>query len=60
MEDILTYPHKVLLVGDYNIQFDNSVEFYTAKFIDILSCFSLHQHVDSPTHVSNHILDLII
>ena len=33
---------------------------YTTKFVDILNSFSLHQHVSSPTHVSNHILDLTI
>ena len=42
-----------------NLHLDNS-NGITYKFNDILTCFDLKQHVNFPTHVHGHWLDLLI
>lgn len=46
--------HKVLLIGDFNIQIDDVADSGASKFLDILQSFDLRQHV------SCHTLDVII
>ena len=49
---------KVLLVsGDFNFQLDDPSDADARKFMDT---FGLLQRITTPTHVSGHILDLII
>ena len=48
-------------MGDFNIHIDDAVEQPdTQTFLDLLDSLGLKQHVTQPTHVSGHILDLII
>ena len=46
-------------MGDFNLHPDNS-NGNTNKFNEILTCFDLKQHVNFPTHVHGHWLDLLI
>ena len=45
---------------DFNIHVDKTTDSHTLKFNQVLYNLGPHQLVDKPTHVSNHILDLII
>lgn len=56
---ILTIADEVVLMGDINLHVDiPSPE--VEQFNNILSSFNLKQHVDFPTHIHGHSLDLII
>ncbi len=48
---------KVLIVGDFSINFDNEKNTLGLAFIDILNSFGIKQHVSGPTHCRNHTLD---
>ena len=47
------------ILGDFNLNLDNS-NGNINKFNEILTCFDLKQHVNFPTHVHGHWLDLLI
>jgi exonuclease III len=51
---------KLLLVGDFNFHFKNLGNRDAQQFRDILCGFNLQQHVGTPTHKKNHLLDLVI
>jgi len=53
-------PGKLIIIGDFNIHIDVSDDGNAKMFMDLLQSFNLTQHVSSPTHKGNHILDLII
>ena len=48
-----------IYVGNVNLHLDNS-NGNTNKSNEILTCFDLKQHVNFPTHVHGHRLDLLI
>ena len=50
----------LLITGDFNIQVDVFGDSDRARLLEILEAMGLEQHVDKPTHVSGHILDLVI
>uniref|UniRef100_UPI00358FE46C uncharacterized protein n=1 Tax=Myxine glutinosa TaxID=7769 RepID=UPI00358FE46C len=50
---------SILLLGDFNIHMDSTDSTITTDFTDLLTCFNLTQHVDFPTHIRGHILDLV-
>ncbi|GLD56423.1 uncharacterized protein AKAME5_000877200 [Lates japonicus] len=56
---LLFFSPSILLFCDFNIHIDSPKSKFTADFLDILNCFSLTQHVNSPTHSHGHILDLV-
>lgn len=60
IEDTLICSHRTLLLGNFNFHIDNNEDLNGSKFVDILTSCSLYQHIDTCTHISNHILDLII
>ena len=47
-----------VVVGDFNIHYDDHSK--ADKLIDLLDTFGLIQHVETPTHIHGHILDLVI
>ena len=63
IQDILSHlaslPHDLVILGDFNLHVDVDSN-HTRQFVDILSSFNLSQHVDFPTHIHGHSLDLII
>ena len=48
-----------LILGDFNYHF-GSIETYHAEFTNLIYTLALSQHVSSPTHIKNNILDLVI
>ena len=58
LEDIVLCPEILLISGDFHL--DDTANTNTMKFNEMLETFGLKQHVSTPTHSSNHILDLLI
>ncbi len=48
----------MLLLGDFNIHVDTDTV-HALEFMSVLECFNLQQHIDFPTHVHGHTLDLV-
>jgi len=44
----------------YYYYLDNPTDYYTSRFLSLLSSFNLTQHVNFQIHNKNHILDLVI
>ena len=57
-EILLTLKENIILAGDVNIHNDED-ELYSNRFKDILNTFNIIQHVDFPTHIKGHTLDII-
>lgn len=64
MHDLLTTlgptSANLLILGDMNIHVDTPACHSAAKFLQLLDCLNLTQHVDVPTHSRGHTLDLVI
>ena len=58
LEDIVLCPEILLITRDFNFHLDDTVNRNTIKFNEMLETFGLKQHVCTPTHSSNHTLDL--
>ena len=52
--------NSVLIMGDFNIHFDDSNNHQTQAFLALLSSVNLQQLVKTSTHIKGHCLDLII
>ena len=57
-EQLIALKDNIILAGDVNIHMDTT-ELYSKKFKDILGTFNIIQHVDFPTHIQGHTLDII-
>src|SRR6218665_573234 len=53
-----TIPNEFVLVGDFNIHVDTPSDTFPSNFLNLLSSVNLVQHVNFPTHIKNHTLDL--
>ena len=51
---------RVIILGDFNIIFLGTSGFAYKRFVDIIETFYFVQHIDNPTHNSDHLLDYII
>ena len=60
LESLITAPQRILIGGDFNIHMDSSDDNDTRKFNDLLSTFTLVNHVHFQTHTGGHTLDLIL
>ena len=60
LEHIAVSSGCLVLLGDFNIHFDDLTDNQTRKFLDILNLHSLTQHVTGRTHKNGHALDLIL
>ena len=60
LERLSTFGSLLLIAGDFNIHLDQPEVPSASKFKRLLKTFGLIQHVHSPTHRSQHILDLLI
>ena len=47
-------------MGDFNFHVDVPSDRSAKNFLEIASSFGLHQHVDAPTHIKGHTLDLVL
>ena len=59
LENIISLHDNLYILGDFNLHLDNP-NGNTNKFNKSLTCFDLKQHVNFPTHVHGHWLDLLI
>ena len=50
---------RLLITGDFNIHVDLPEKPDVSQFLQIIESFGLKQHVNVPTHVAGHILDLV-
>src|SRR6218665_2894951 len=55
-----TTPNEFVLVGDFNVHVDTPSDTLPPSFLNLLSSVTLVQHVNFPTHIENHTLDLLI
>ena len=52
-------PGELFILGDFNLHLDTPSS-QTDDFTDLLSTFGLNQHVNFPTHILGHWLDLFV
>ena len=55
-----TLPGCLLIVGDFNLHFDDLKPNHVRPFTDLLKAAGMTQHVTQPTHRHGHILDFVI
>ena len=60
LESLLLCKKRLLITGDFNIHVDDCSNPDTQKFLGLLECFGLQQHVKQPTHHDGHTPDLSI
>lgn len=60
LEKLATNHHETLLVGDLNFHLDTEDNPDTRRFNSILDACGLKQHVNVPTHIRGHTLDVVI
>ena len=59
LETIILSPESLILTGDYNFHVDVEDNPDARAFLDLLASMGLKQHVNVPTRVSDHTLDLM-
>ncbi|XP_067426912.1 uncharacterized protein [Thunnus thynnus] len=52
--------NSIIITGDFNIHVENEMLSSTTEFRQLLEKKNLVQHVEEPTHRSDHFLDLVI
>ena len=60
LESVVMSPEPLLITGDFNIHVDVPNDSDAARFLELLTSMGLEQHIDKPTHISGHTLDLIV
>ena len=60
LETVILSSEPLLITGDFNIHVDDARDSDATRFLDLLASMGLEQHVDKPTHISGHTLDLMI
>ena len=59
INDHFNNTHSLILLGDFNVHFDNAESRDTVLLSDLTSSFGLSQLISSPTHKLGHTLDLV-
>ena len=60
LEDMEAYKSDIIIAGDFNVNMDNPHSLDTQNFTQLLADFGLESHVNGPTHIGGHTLDLVI
>ena len=60
MDQHATEISKVVVLGDFNIHFENTKDLDSTRFQELLDILNLEQHVREPTHNRGHTLDLVV
>ena len=60
LPEVLSDHGDPLILGDFNVHVNDTDNHDNKKFSDILSTYNLQQHVEVPTHISGHTIDLLI
>ncbi|XP_072182185.1 uncharacterized protein [Diadema setosum] len=59
LDDCLFKQSSLVIAGDFNIHVDTSAP-DARELIDVLDSYGLQQHIQQPTHIRGHTLDLLI
>ena len=61
LEILSVCQEKLVICGDFNYGLDNpSLKQYTGEFVSLLDVNNMSNYVQVPTHISGHILDLVL
>ena len=60
LQDKVTGSGDLLMVGDLKFYLDKKADNTTQIFTDMLGSLGIEQHVNKPTHMSGHALDVIM
>ena len=60
LEKFSTEMKSFIIVGDFNFHVEDMTDAHALRFLNILECFNLTQHVREATYQGKHILDLVI
>ena len=60
LESLASSTGRLIIVGDFNIHWDDLENQERIKFADFLDMFGLEQHISQTTHSKGHILDFIV
>ena len=60
VNEIALLSGHVVLLGDFNMHVDSPAKTDVARFLSIIETGNLSQHVQGPTHVKGHTLDLVM
>ena len=61
LESLLVIREKLVICGDFNYWLDSPLlKPYSDEFMRLLDTNNLSNHVSMPTHISGHILDLVL
>ena len=60
LEEVLTSYSNIIIAGDFKLHVDDMANPDAQVFLDLLTAFGLQNHVNFPTHKSDHTLDRIL
>ena len=60
LTELSMLPGRLLIVGDFNLHFDDLNNKHVQSFRDLLEAVGMTQHVTQPTHRDGYILDFVI
>ncbi len=60
LEKYVTIPGDLILVGDFNIHYENLNDPGALRLRELLRAYNMTQHVQEATHTCGHILDLCV
>src|SRR6218665_3601557 len=60
LESLITRNSQLIILGDFNIHVEDSMDPHSIHFSELLKQFGLQQHVREPTFVRGGTLDLVI
>ena len=60
LETVLFSAGRFIILGDFNIHVDNKSCSDAQHFLDLTDSLNLTQHVQVPTHIKGHTLDLVL
>ena len=60
LENLSSLPGELFILDEIRLHLDSQSNYSNTFFLDLLSSFGLRQHVDFPTRIHGHWLDLFI
>ena len=60
IDELSSMSDEVIIAGDYNIHWDKPTETETKHLVELLHSANMVQHVKDRTHISGHIIDLVV
>ena len=60
LENLIPSPNEIIILGDFNVHYDDTSDHQANHLKSLLIGFSLQQHISDATHLSGHTLDLVI